>query len=573
MQNLIGKVIDNYKILEEIGRGGIGIVYKALDMNLDKLVVLKMIKPELIEDEGLLKRFINEPKLQAKLESPYIVRVYAFRKTEYGHFIVMEYVDGFTLSDWIKKAGAIPWQKAIPVFKKMLKAIIHAHGVGVIHRDIKPRNVLISKKGEIKISDFGLAKFLRFDSDASITGTIGGTPKYMPPEQIQGLAHVDHRSDIYSLGITLYEMLAGKLPFLNENTQFAIQKAIVDERFPPPTELHPDIPPQLSEIVMKSIEKSPDNRYQRADEMLKAIEAAEGSLKESQNETKSLPSSPPRALPSKRLVLFLVGVIIIIGLAYSLMQMFRNNAPGETAIPEVSKKDTAAIAEETPANQYGTLRIQSRPPGATIRIGNKEAGTTPQKVDSLLEGSQIVQLQLAGYQPWEENVFIHGNRDTLIQVHLQKIEAVQNAVLTLRGVPAAAIFVDGVRKRANSASDVRISVSEGRHTVLFKHPQYGPQEFSVNARAGDNTILTCYFEQYVNIQALADNEPVGAMILIDEKSVGWTPLADYPLRPGTHHVTVQREGYQTIEAVKTINVRPVDKKIQHRLVFNLMKNE
>lgn len=573
MQNLIGKVIDNYKILEEIGRGGIGIVYKALDINLDKLVVLKMIKPELIEEESLLKRFMNEPKLQAKLESPYIVRVYAFRKTEYGHFIVMEYVDGVTLSDWIKKGGAIPWQKAIPVFKKMLKAIIHAHGVGVIHRDIKPRNILISKKGEIKITDFGLAKFLQADSEASITGTIVGTPKYMPPEQIQGLAHVDHRSDIYSLGITLFEMLAGKLPFLNENTHFAIQKAIMDERFPPPTDLNSDIPLQLSEIVMKAIEKAPDNRYQSAREMLGAIEATEASLKASQNETKPLPPSPPKTLPLNRAVLFAVGLIILIGLAYSVMQIFRNNAPRETAIPGVNKKNAANIIPETPASKYGTLRIESRPSGAIIRIGNKEIGTTPQQLDSLLEGPHLVQLQLPGYQSWEDNVFVHGNRDTVIQANLQKIESFKNAVLVLRGVPAAAIFVDGVRKLSNSASGGRVSVSPGRHKILFKHPQYGSEEFSVDARAGGNTTLTCYFEQYVNIQTLADNEPIGAMILIDGKSVGWTPLADYPLGPGTHHITVQRDGYQTIEAAKTISVRPGSKKIQHRLVFNLVKNE
>ena len=271
MDQLIGKVVDGYQILKVLGRGGMGSVYKAKDQNLDKLVAIKMLEPRLVENPNFLKRFLEEPKLQAKLDSPYIVRVNAFRKTEAGLFMVMEFVDGKDLSDHIRKNGPYTWRQALPIFVKLLKAFDHAHSVGIIHRDIKPHNVLINERGDVKVTDFGLAKY-QDTGDLTKTQTVAGTVKYMPPEQVRGLTNVDHRGDIYALGITLYEMLTGTTPFRKRGgADYELLRAIVEDPAPPPTDINPNIPKQLSDIIMKSIAKNREQRYQTANEMLVAL--------------------------------------------------------------------------------------------------------------------------------------------------------------------------------------------------------------------------------------------------------------------------------------------------------------
>ena len=270
---MIGKSIENYKIIEVLGQGGMGVVYKAVDTDLDRTVALKVMNPSVASNEEFLARFKSEARVLGRLQHPHIVNVYAFRHVEPHLFIVMEYVGGGTLSDLINQYGAIPQNKALPIIKECLSALSFAHDSNIIHRDIKPQNVLLTGRGKVKFSDFGLAK-IQEDTSMHVTraGVSGGTLYYMPPEQAEALNKVDHRGDIYSFGMTMYHLLAGRLPFDKGASMLSVLKTIDEQRFPLPTSFNPELPEGLSRVIMRSLRKNPDERFQSMNEVLEAVE-------------------------------------------------------------------------------------------------------------------------------------------------------------------------------------------------------------------------------------------------------------------------------------------------------------
>ncbi len=277
-EEFIGKEVDGHRIDDVLGRGGMGIVFKAENLELSRTVALKIINPALAQDESFLRRFRAEARALAQIHHPNIVIVYDFRSFDMGFYISMEYVKGPTLADYLEDKGAIPWKEGLYLTKQMLSAFHYAHSCGVIHRDIKPRNILLAKNNVVKITDFGLAKILqegKRTTDTTVTMATGGTIHYMPPEQIRGLRNVDHRGDIFSLGMTIYEAIAGVLPFEKNASGYAIQKMIVEEPFPDIRKRDSSIPKPLARIIMKALEKEPHKRFQSAAEMISALEEFE----------------------------------------------------------------------------------------------------------------------------------------------------------------------------------------------------------------------------------------------------------------------------------------------------------
>ncbi len=227
---MIGTQIANYRIEEKLGEGGMGVVYKAVDVNLDRTVALKFLSTELNRDPGLIERFQAEAKAQANLNHTNIATLYNFINVDGNWLIAMEYVDGINLEETILRNGVMQYQDAVPLFKQALLGIGFAHRFGIIHRDIKPANIMINKHGIVKVMDFGIAKVLS-GRRLTRTGVAVGTVSYMSPEQIRNQG-VDIRSDIYSLGVTLYQMLTAHVPFESES-DFQVQYDHVNT--PPPT--------------------------------------------------------------------------------------------------------------------------------------------------------------------------------------------------------------------------------------------------------------------------------------------------------------------------------------------------
>ena len=270
MDNYVGKRLDGrYEIQEIVGVGGMSVVYKAYDNVDDRVVAVKILKDEFLTNDDFVRRFKNESKAIALLSHPNIVKVYDVSFGEKLQYIVMEYVDGITLKEYIQKQGAITWNDALFFTTQILKALQHAHDKGIVHRDIKPQNIILLPNGNIKVADFGIARFSRSET-RTLTDTAIGSVHYISPEQAKG-EFTDEKADIYSVGVVLYEMLAGKVPFEAES---AVSVALMQlqnnaKRL---TEINPDIPLGLEQICIHAMEKDPKDRYQSATEMLLDVE-------------------------------------------------------------------------------------------------------------------------------------------------------------------------------------------------------------------------------------------------------------------------------------------------------------
>jgi serine/threonine-protein kinase len=309
---MLGKVIGNYEITGELAQGGMGAVYRGRHRSLPREVVVKSILlssfPAHAQDQ-LKARFVREAYVQSQLDHPNIVRVYEFFTFAENYYLVMEFVDGMSLRDLIKRQGAISPTNAIPLFKQALAALDYAHNfnyvdesgarhAGIIHRDIKPANLLLDGMARLKITDFGIVK-LAGERGMTRTGFNPGTAEYMSPEQIRGL-EVDARSDLYSLGVTFYEALTGRLPFPHSDTgsEYEVLKGHIELAPPPINTIRPDLPLALSALVMRSLEKDPKARFQSAAEFLQALldyERSGGSIRE---EVARAASKPPQVTHS-----------------------------------------------------------------------------------------------------------------------------------------------------------------------------------------------------------------------------------------------------------------------------------
>jgi serine/threonine protein kinase len=273
-RDLTGATLGDYRVLRRLGQGGMGQVYLAEQVSLKRHVALKLLKPELAANQTALLRFEREAKSVARVTHANIVQIYAIGQLDGKHYMALEYVEGRTLREFIEKKGPPDANLGLRIISQVASALQRASELDVIHRDIKPENILITRKGEVKVADFGLSRV--FEDEAatspSLTGSAVtmGTPLYMSPEQVEGKKDIDHRTDIYSLGITCYHLFAGHPPFRGE-TPFEVAVQHVQKEAPPLSDIRPDLPIELCQIVHKMIAKKPEERYQTGREVLRDI--------------------------------------------------------------------------------------------------------------------------------------------------------------------------------------------------------------------------------------------------------------------------------------------------------------
>lgn len=565
--SIIGKIVDNYEITGILGKGGMGVVYKAKDMTLDRYVALKMMDDNFARDEEFLKRFKSEAKALAKLQNPNIVSVFALRETEIGFALVMEFVEGNTLADRIRLQGALPLASVLPIFKQLLIALGDAHRNNVIHRDIKPGNVMITTDNVVKVTDFGLAKIQQV-INATVTMGTGGTLYYMSPEQIRALANVDARGDIYSLGMTLYETVTGRVPFETNATDFDIRQKIVEGKIPSPEKFNPALPKDIVQIIMKSIHRDPNKRFQTCAEMFEAllkVHLKPVNGKHTPTTVESLPVIVKgRPLSSSHLKVYLplgVGVLLIAG--YFLLQpMFTSSAK---------------------------LSIESDPAGSKVFVDGRLIGTTPIENYSASAGNTTVRVDREGYFVNDTIFTLSEGQSLTLSIGLIKLPDVSArqpednktipvekpkatapigmATLRLKAEPEGTVSVDG-GPPSNGGNEFQVTA--GERSILFENPKYGRKRITVKVKSGETKQLTCYFETHVSI--VTSGDAAWGLVVLDGKTTDvQTPIDGLPLGPGKHRISVTKFGFEALEGEKIVNVTPTFEKKTERLAFTLKK--
>jgi tRNA A-37 threonylcarbamoyl transferase component Bud32 len=272
---MMGQLVGQYRITDKLGEGGMGTVYKAMDVMIEREVAIKMLRPEIAGKPDLLQRFRAEAITLAKLNHAGIATLYNFMQHGDDYFMVMEYVPGRTLEEVERESGALPWQIAVPLFEKILDAVQPAHEFGILHRDIKPANIMLTTWGAVKVMDFGIARVLgaaRTTREGSMVGTI----EYIAPERVEG-KESDARGDIYSLGVVLFEMLSGRLPFQCDS-EWELMRCHLQDPLPSLYEVQPDVPAEIENVLRRATAKSPDARFSRCDEFTNALRSASGNI-------------------------------------------------------------------------------------------------------------------------------------------------------------------------------------------------------------------------------------------------------------------------------------------------------
>lgn len=591
---MVGETIAGYRVVEKIGQGGMGTVYKAVDEALNKTVALKVMLPSLLEDPTFSKRFRSEARALAKLDAKNIVRVHALRDTDHGTFLVMEYVEGQTLSSVLEAHAPLPVDETLALFTQMVRAIEHAHAADVLHRDLKPSNILVSDEGTVKITDFGLAKIRDEDVNLTSTHETAGTLCYMSPEQVEGLRNVNEQSDLFSLGLVLYEMLTGRLPFDRTSGNYTIQRAIVEESFPPPSDFRNEISPGLDRFTQRLITKDPAERPQSAALVLEALQA----LEEPSAITGTLSFAEPDS-SNKWSLAGISSVIVAVGIFLAIT--------GFLVVRTVlSPSPEAPLQEEAfqESNAPVSLSIATTPDSASIFVNGENVGRSPLQALNVSPGPASLRVVQEGYEQLDTTLSLTSSQTVELTLDRRSTtdepvepqttaerqgpsqpseagtdltdEGSQSspsfsesdaepdaepgaesgvesettpATLSLQIIPSGEVRVNGVvQSVANNGSFVDTR-SPGTYTIAATYRDR-EWEQTVTLTAGESwehsVDFTRQFDVAITTETARGERLANAEVLVNGEAVGYTPQR-LSLRTGRYTIAVQKEGYQTVE--------------------------
>ncbi len=469
---IMEKLAPRYRLLGFIGKGGFSKVFLIEDTVLGRKCALKILYSQLFEnDPDMLERFKREAKLYAELEHPNIVPIYDMGIHENTAYLIMKYIKGRTLKEIIRERAPLPPQEIISIAEGLLSALAYMHKKGVVHRDIKPGNIIIEDETErVILADFGLARKIESDSHLTQTGQLLGTPYYVSPEQAQG-QKATFASDVYSVGITLFEMATGKLPFTGESPLQILWKH-VKEPLPSPSKINPEIPPQLEAVIKKATEKNPSRRYRDASEMLEAIKRVGVLLKKR---------------PKKKPVLLPLLLLVLIGAVAAFYLFYLNPSPLPSAqLPRylslsppspVSPSPPLPPPPETKAPPPQKVTLSREVPvlistnlKATVEIDGKEVGkAAPEKplTVKLPPGSHSIVISAEGFPPVKKTLKIREGQSSAMVSHKFPLFG---KIKLIHCFPWCDVFIDGKRIGSSPIKDLKLPA--GKHVIRIVRKGY-----------------------------------------------------------------------------------------------------
>ncbi|PEN07942.1 hypothetical protein CRI93_05720 [Longimonas halophila] len=518
----IGQVVDGYRIESVLGRGGMGVVYKAEDVALSRPVAIKRVNPSQANRDMFLHRFRAEARALARIDSPHIVSVYALRDTDLGLLIVMEYVNGGTLEDRLE-SGPMPLEEALPLFKQMLQAFGDAHKAGVIHRDIKPQNIMLTQDSMVKVTDFGIAKMRTQDTGKTMTqGGQGGTLKYMSPEQISDIEAVDDTSDIYALGMVAYQMLVGTLPFNDTETDFDIMRKVVEGKLPSPAEYRADLPAPLVELITTATAQKQGDRYQSTDAMMAVVEAFE---QEAEVDTAGAPqpqaptgtSEPP---------------------SIDVDDLSETPPDGETVLADSSSDaETTATATAVGSETVGGETVLASPDHEAATGPDSDTADGSVRPRWLWGAAAVALLALVG------GVWALGGSGG------------DAASLTIRTEPeAATVYIEDDSVGVTPLRDY--TRAAGPVQVRLVKSGYVPVDTTLQLAASTPHTLSDVSLTRARTRLAVETDPSDARVFVDDAAVGTTPLDSAIQVPtGEHVLRIEKDGYAPVDTTLTLEDR------------------
>ena len=565
------QTVGRYEITGELGRGAMGVVYKALDPTIGRTVALKTMRLDVhgLDAQEMVRRFQNEARAAGVLNHPNIVTIYDAGEQDGIFYIAMEFIEGTTLHELLAEQRVLPTEQVVGITRQICRGLDYAHSNGIIHRDVKPANIMITGNGTVKIMDFGIAKS---GGQVTNTGQVLGTPNYMAPEQVKGRP-LDGRSDLFSLGVILYEMLTGEKPFVGQNVTTIIYK-IVNENPITPRDLDVTVHPGLSAIVTKALAKAPDDRYQTGADLVRDLEhyklagparsgsfTAVGTAPAAQPEKtvvlpvrvvggnavraaaaapalakKPMPVSWPTTVvffKRHRMLLAAVAAILILGSAMGGYAYHRTQVKMRQLAEDTKAKEAQRLTEQqqpvaiavpapTPAPEPPKETIAS---DTTVKFfpARKNAQPGPQKLPTPMKATSSP----------------------------NKVFVAQSELKLVSKPDGAKVEIDGWSE-PNWVTPFNAShLAAGNHMIVFTKPGYLPLSRLVESQTGKSVDVTAELTPAVSTLVVTSN-PQGANVWIDGKDSGSVTPAQITVEKGPHRVTVKKAGFKDASADETL---------------------
>ncbi len=446
-----------YEIVEELGRGGMGRVYRATDKKVGEEVAIKLLNPSIAADKKTLERFRNELKFARKIAQRNVCRMFDLNEEEGMPFITMEYVPGDDLKSLLKKTGQLTIKKAISITKQVCEGLAEAHRHGVVHRDLKPQNIMIDKEGSARIMDFGIARSMKMKGITE-AGTVYGTPEYMSPEQVEG-KEVDQRSDIYSLGVIMFAMVTGRVPFQGDTPLTVALKHKI-EKPPEPREFNPQVPEDLSRVILKCMEKDKKARYQDVAELLSDLGQMERGKPVSVDlrEEKKPEEEIKKGIEWKNSI----AVLPFVDMSLKKDQEYLSDGMTEDIITRLSRFSGLKVISRTSAMRYKNTDKDIREIGRELNVATILEGSLRREGDDIRVNAELINVE-DGFHLWGD--IYHQKLESVFEVQDEVSKAIAEA-LKVKLTPKA---IESFKQRRPENIEAYEYALKGMHLINSKY--------------------------------------------------------------------------------------------------------